>query len=96
MSGAKLTWKGRIEQRIESLLPYRRLLDGPDKPAFDSMMRAIRQRRTSGAMLISEEPLDVMILSITLEAYRRIEDLERRFSKLQAVLMEVEEAHRLT
>jgi len=96
MSGAKLTWKGRIERRIESLLPYRRVLDGSDKPAFDSMMRAIRQRRTSGAMLISEESLNVMMLSITLEAYRRIEDLERRFSELQSVLMEVEDTHRLT
>lgn len=96
MSGAKLTWKGRIERRIESLLPYRRVLDGSDKSAFDSMMRAIRQRRTSGAMLISEESLNVMMLSITLEAYRRIEDLERRFSELQSVLMEVEDTHRLT
>ena len=90
MPEAKLTWKGRIEQRIDSLLPYRRVLDGSDKSAFDSMMRAIRQRRTSGAMLMSEEPFDVMMLSVTLEAYRRIDNLERRFSKLQSALMEVE------
>jgi len=96
MPEAKLTWKGRIERRIESLLPYRRILDGPDKSAFDSMMRAIRQRKTSGAMLISEEPLDVMMLSIVLETYRRIEDLERQYFELQSILLEMQDIHRFT
>ncbi len=96
MPEAKLTWKGRIERRIESLLPYRLILDGPDKSAFDSMMRAIRQRKTSGAMLISEEPLDVMMLSIVLETYRRIEDLERRYFELQSILLEMQDIHRFT
>ena len=75
-----------MEQRIEALLPYRRALRSDDRPAFDAMMRALRERRAAGGMLVAEEPMQVMLLSVVLGAYRRIEDLERRLSILQTSL----------
>lgn len=86
MPQRKMTWKGRIEQRIESLLPYRRVLSDSDETCFDQMMQAARQRRSSSAMLLCEEPLNVMLLSMLLESYQRIESLERRLAELRLIL----------
>ena len=86
MPQRKMTWKGRIEQRIESLLPYRRVLSDSDETCFDQMMQAARRRRSSSAMLLCEEPLNVMLLSMLLESYQRIESLERRLAELRLIL----------
>ena len=86
MNPTKMTWKGRIERRIESLLPYRRVLGDHDMISFDQMMQAARQRRSASAMLLCEEPLDVMLLSMLLESYQRIESLERRLADLHLTL----------
>ena len=86
MTPTKMTWKGRIERRIESLLPYRRVLVDHDMISFDQMMQAARKRRSASAMLLCEEPLDVMLLSMLLESYQRIESLERRLVDLHQII----------
>ena len=39
------TWRGRVEQEIEILVPYRRALSHEDRCRFDAMLHDVRMRR---------------------------------------------------
>ena len=45
------TWRGRVEQEIEMLVPYRRALSEEDRKQFDAMLDDVRHRRAAGGML---------------------------------------------
>ena len=42
------TWRGRVEQEIEMLVPYRRALSEEDRKQFDAMLDDVRHRRAAG------------------------------------------------
>ena len=74
------TWRGRVEQEIEALVPYRRALSSADRSRFDAMLRA------AGGMLPAQEAWKPMLLSMLLGAQERIQSLEQQVSLLQEQL----------
>lgn len=80
------TWRGRVEQEIERLVPYRRALSMDDCCNFDLMLNDVRSRRAAGGMLPSQEEWKPMLLSMLLGAHQRIQTLERRIESLERQL----------
>ena len=77
------TWRGRVEQEIEILVPYRRSLSHEDRCRFDAMLHDVRMRRAAGGMLPAHEAWRPMLLSMILGAHERIQALEQRIASLQ-------------
>ena len=77
------TWRGRVEQEIEMLVPYRRVLSSDDQCRFDTMLHHVRKRRAAGGMLPVHEAWKPMLLSMLLGAHERIQELEQQLTLLQ-------------
>lgn len=77
------TWRSRLEQEIEALVPYRRALSSADRCRFDAMLHDVRMRRAAGGMLPAQEAWKPMLLSMILGAQERIQSLEQQVSLLQ-------------
>ena len=80
------TWRGRVEQEIERLVPYRRALSINDCCNFDLMLNDVRSRRAAGGMLPAQEEWKPMTLSMLLGAHKRIQTLEGRIELLERQL----------
>ena len=80
------TWRGRVEQEIERLVPYRRALSSEDSCNFDLMLNDVRYRRAAGGMLPAQEEWKPMLLSMLLGAHQRIRVLEDRLESLERLL----------
>ena len=81
------TWRGRVEQEIEALVPYRRALSSADRSRFDVMLHDVRMRRAAGGMLPAQEAWKPMLLSMLLGAQERIQILEQQILLLQEQLL---------
>lgn len=82
------TWRGRVEQEIERLVPYRRALSIIDCCNFDLMLNDVRSRRAAGGMLPAQEEWKPMFLSMLLGAHQRIQTLEGRIELLERQLID--------
>ena len=80
------TWRGRVEQEIERLVPYRRALSINDCCNFDLMLNDVRSRRAAGGMLPAQEEWKRMVLSMLLGAHKRIQTLEGQIESLERQL----------
>ena len=80
------TWRGRVEQEIERLVPYRRAHSINDCCNFDLMLNDVRSRRAAGGMLPAQEEWKPMTLSMLLGAHKRIQTLEGRIELLERQL----------
>ena len=82
------TWRGRVEQEIERLVPYRRALSLDDCCNFDVMLNDVRSRRAAGGMLPTQEEWKPMLLSMLVGAHQRIQVLEGRLESLERRLID--------
>lgn len=76
------TWRNRIESEMTSLEPFRRALNSNDKIIFDELLNGVRKRRTAGGMLPAHDAWKPMLMSMLIECYSRIEELEQRIENL--------------
>ena len=82
------TWRGRVEQEIERLVPYRRALSLDDCCNFDVMLNDVRSRRAAGGMLPAQEEWKPMLLSMLVGAHQRIRALEGRLESFERRLID--------
>ena len=82
------TWRGRVEQEIERLVPYRRALSLDDCCNFDMMLNDVRSRRAAGGMLPAQEEWKPMLLSMLVGAHQRIQVLEGRLESFERRLID--------
>ena len=82
------TWRGRVEQEIERLVPYRRALSLDDCCNFDVMLNDVRSRRAAGGMLPAQEEWKPMLLSMLVGAHKRIRVLEGRLESFERRLID--------
>ena len=82
------TWRGRVEQEIERLVPYRRALSLDDCCNFDVMLNDVRSRRAAGGMLPAQEEWKPMLLSMLVGAHQRIRVLEGRLESCERRLID--------
>ena len=78
------TWRNRIESELSSLNVFRRGLNSSDRKALDELMNGVRNRRAAGGMLPSIDVWKPMLISMILESYRKIADLEETIKRLQS------------
>ena len=76
------TWRNRIESEMTSLEPFRRALNSNDKIIFDELLNGVRKRRTAGGILPAHDAWKPMLMSMLIECYSRIEELEQRIENL--------------
>jgi hypothetical protein len=79
------TWRNRIESEMTSLEPFRRALNSGDKILFDELLNGVRKRRTAGGMLPAHDAWKPMLLSMLIECYSRITELEQLLEKTSEV-----------
>lgn len=80
------TWRDRIERQLEELTPYQRGLRSDERSAFEAMTKAVRERRAAGGMLPGENVWNVMLMSMLLGAWIRLESLENELNELREVV----------
>jgi hypothetical protein len=78
------TWRNRIESELSSLNVFRRALNSSDRKALDELMNGVRNRRAAGGMLPSIDVWKPMLISMILESYRKIAELEDAIKQLQS------------
>ena len=78
------TWRNRIESELSSLSVFRRALNSSDRKALDELMNGVRNRRAAGGMLPSIDVWKPMLISMILESYRKIAELEDIIKRLQS------------
>ncbi len=78
------TWRNRVESELTSLNAFRRALNSSDRNALDTMLNGVRNRRAAGGMLPTMDVWKPMLVSMILECYSKIEELERTIQKLQS------------
>ena len=76
------TWRNRIEAELESLNGFRRALNSIDRKSLSQLIDGVRNRRTAGGMLPAHDSWKPMLLSMLLECYARITELERNLMRL--------------
>jgi hypothetical protein len=59
-------------------------LNSSDRKALDELMNGVRNRRTAGGMLPSIDVWKPMLLSMILESYKKIAELENTIKELQS------------
>ena len=77
------TWRNRVESELTSLNAFRRALNSSDKKALDELMNGVRNRRAAGGMLPSIDVWKPMLISMILESYKKIAELESMIKELQ-------------
>ena len=78
------TWRNRVESELSALNAFRRALNSSDRKALDELMNGVRNRRTAGGMLPSIDVWKPMLLSMILESYKKIAELESMIKELQS------------
>ena len=78
------TWRNRVEAELLSLDNYRRALNSVDREALTRLINGVRNRRTAGGMLPAHDPWKPMLLSMLLECYSKISELENMIENLAA------------
>ena len=78
------TWRNRVENELNSLNAFRRCLNSADRKALDELMNGVRNRRAAGGMLPSIDTWKPMLVSMILESYRKIAELEKVITELQS------------
>ncbi|MBJ62203.1 MAG: hypothetical protein CMB57_03025 [Euryarchaeota archaeon] len=77
------TWRNRVESELTALNAFRRALNSSDRKALDELMNGVRNRRAAGGMLPSIDVWKPMLISMILESYKKIAELERTIKELQ-------------
>ena len=77
------TWRNRVESELNSLNSFRRALNSSDRKALDELMNGVRNRRAAGGMLPSIDVWKPMLISMILESYKKIAELENAIKELQ-------------
>ena len=77
------TWRNRAESELTALNAFRRALNSSDRKALDELMNGVRNRRAAGGMLPSIDVWKPMLISMILESYKKIAELERTIKELQ-------------
>jgi hypothetical protein len=72
------TWRTRVDEELDALTPYRRLLPHDEGQVLDRMVAHLRGRRGVAGMLPAHDPWTALLLTALLEAWVRLEALERR------------------
>ena len=78
------TWRNRVESELSALNAFRRALNSSDRKALDELMNGVRNRRAAGGMLPSIDVWKPMLISMILESYKKIAELENTIKKLQS------------
>ena len=78
------TWRNRVENELGSLNAFRRGLNSADRKALDELMNGVRNRRAAGGMLPSIDVWKPMLISMILESYKKIAELESMIKELQS------------
>ena len=77
------TWRNRVESELTALNAFRRALNSSDREALDELMIGVRNRRAAGGMLPSIDVWKPMLISMVLESYKKIAELESMIKELQ-------------
>jgi hypothetical protein len=77
------TWRNRVENELTALNAFRRALSSSDRRALDELMNGVRNRRAAGGMLPSIDVWKPMLISMILESYKKIAELESMIKELQ-------------
>ena len=77
------TWRNRVESELNALNGFRRALNSSDRKALDELMNGVRNRRAAGGMLPSIDVWKPMLISMILESYKKIAELESMIKELQ-------------
>jgi len=77
------TWRNRVESELSALNAFRRALNSSDRKALDELMNGVRNRRAAGGMLPSIDVWKPMLISMILESYKKIAELENTIKELQ-------------
>ena len=77
------TWRNRVESELSALNAFRRALNSSDRKALDELMNGVRNRRAAGGMLPSIDVWKPMLISMILESYKKIAELENAIKELQ-------------
>ena len=78
------TWRNRVESELTALNAFRRALNSSDRKALDELMNGVRNRRAAGGMLPSIDVWKPMLISMILESYKKIGELESMIKELQS------------
>ena len=78
------TWRNRVESELTALSAFRRALNSSDRKALDELMNGVRNRRAAGGMLPSIDVWKPMLISMILESYKKIAELESMIKELQS------------
>ena len=78
------TWRNRVESELTALNAFRRALNSSDRKALDELMNGVRNRRAAGGMLPSIDVWKPMLISMILESYKKITELESMIKDLQS------------
>tara|TARA_B100000405_G_scaffold43346_1_gene28792 strand:+ start:112 stop:372 length:261 start_codon:yes stop_codon:yes gene_type:complete len=78
------TWRNRVESELNALNAFRRALNSSDRKALDELMNGVRNRRAAGGMLPSIDVWKPMLISMILESYKKIAELENTIKELQS------------
>ena len=78
------TWRNRVESELNALNGFRRALNSSDRKALDELMNGVRNRRAAGGMLPSIDVWKPMLISMILESYKKIAELENTIKELQS------------
>ena len=77
------TWRNRVESELAALNAFRRALNSSDRKALDELTNGVRNRRAAGGMLPSIDVWKPMLISMILESYKKIAELESMIKELQ-------------
>ena len=78
------TWRNRVESELTALNAFRRALNSSDRKALDELLNGVRNRRAAGGMLPSIDVWKPMLISMILESYKKIAELETMIRELQS------------
>ena len=78
------TWRNRVESELAALNAFRRALNSSDRKALDELINGVRNRRAAGGMLPSIDVWKPMLISMILESYKKIAELESMIKDLQS------------
>ena len=78
------TWRNRVESELSALNAFRRALNSSDRKALDELMNGVRNRRAAGGMLPSIDVWKPMLISMILESYKKVAELENTIKELQS------------
>ena len=69
---------------MTALNAFRRALNSSDRKALDELLNGVRNRRAAGGMLPSIDVWKPMLISMILESYKKIAELESMIKELQS------------